>query len=98
MTNPKNERFFVVDGKPIEYKDYSDIDPEFPCELVSPLYEKVDVKAKTPEALRAAVRTAVEAVEKAEEEGSSEKADSIALRVAAQQKDVRVQLCVVFKS
>lgn len=105
MTNKRNSGFLTVGGKPLhgydsdlEYRDIGAIDPEFPCELVEPLYKQVDIKAKTPEALRTAVKAAIEAVTAAKEEESPEKPSSIALRVAAQQKDVKARLCVVFPS
>lgn len=96
MTNTQNEGTFMAGDKSFGYIGYGDIDPKFPYELTEPLYEQVDIKAKTPEALQAAVRTAVEAVKKAEKEESPEKPHSIASRVAGNQKDVRVRLCVVF--
>jgi len=98
MTNQKNEGSFAIDGKSFKHSDYSEIDPEFPCELTEPLYGQVDVKTKNPQALRIAVAATIQAVTQAEKENSSEKPHSIALRVAGQQKDVRVRLCIVFKS
>lgn len=92
----ENEGMLVIGSEQLECRDCREIDPRFPCELVEPLYKQVDIKAKTQKALWTAVEATISAVMRAAVEGSPEKAGSIALRVAGNQKDVRVRLCVVF--
>jgi hypothetical protein len=96
MRNKPNEGIFIIDGVPFEHEDVSEIDKKHPCELVSPLYEEVGIRATNPKTLKNAVEAVIQAVKK--DSGSPERPSSIALRVAAQRSGIKARLCVVFKS